>query len=102
MLVLFFSSRNGWDTCHSIATWSERLGVQVNGEKHDWWGVNDRKWTLLVEQLIKTDPAFSEIADEIKNFERHLDRAAVEWIVTMREGNPFNANFIRLYSPRPF
>ncbi len=81
-----FLVRNGWDTCHSIATWSKRLGVHVNGEKHDWWGVEDRKWLLLVEQLVKTDPIFSEIADEIKHFERHLDRAAIEWIVTMREG----------------
>ena len=81
-----FLVRNGWDTCHSIANWSQRLGVEVNGEKHDWWGVNDRKWQLLVEQLVKTDPAFSKIADEIKHFERHLDRAAVEWIVTMKEG----------------
>ena len=81
-----FLVRNGWDTCHSIATWSKRLGVETNGEKHDWWGVNDRKWQLLVEQLVKTDPLFSESADEVKHFERHLDRAAVEWIVTMREG----------------
>ena len=41
---------------------------------------------LLVEQLVKTDPVFSQTADEVKYFERHLDRAAVEWIVTMREG----------------
>ena len=81
-----FLVRNGWDTCHSIATWSERLGVQINGEKHDWWGVDDRKWRLLVEQLVKTDPALSEVTDEIKHFERHIDRAAVEWLVTMREG----------------
>lgn len=81
-----FLTRNGWDTCHSIANWSERLGVQISGEKHDWWGVDDRKWRLLVEQLVKTDPAFSEIIGEVKHFERHLDRAAVEWIVTMREG----------------
>ena len=81
-----FLVRNGWDTCRSIATWSKRLGVEINGEKHDWWGVNDRKWHLLVEQLVETDPFFSEIADEIKQFERHLDRAAVEWIVTMQEG----------------
>ena len=60
--------------------------MQVSGEKHDWWGVNDRKWRLLVEQLVKTEPALSEISDEIKHFERHLDRAAVEWIVTMLEG----------------
>lgn len=81
-----FLVRNGWDTCHSIATWSERLGVQINGKRHDWWGVDDRKWRLLVEQLVKTDPVLSEVTDEIKHFERHLDRAAVEWLVTMREG----------------
>ena len=81
-----FLVRNGWDTCHSIANWSKRLGVHVNGEKHDWWGVEDRKWKLLSEQLAKTDPAFSEIANEVAHFERHLDRAAVEWIITMREG----------------
>lgn len=81
-----FLVRNGWDTCHSIATWSKRLGVQVNGKKHDWWGTDDRKWQLLVEQLVKTDLMFSGIADEVKHFERHLDRAAVEWILTMQEG----------------
>lgn len=81
-----FLVRNGWDTCHSIANWSKRLGVHVNGEKHDWWGAEDRKWRLLVEQLVKTDPTFSEIADKIAHFDRHLDRAAVEWIITMQEG----------------
>ncbi len=81
-----FLVRNGWDTCHSIATWSKRLGVQVNGKKHDWWGIHDRKWQILVEQLVKTDLIFSGIADEVKHFERHLDRAAVEWILTMQEG----------------
>ncbi len=81
-----FLVRNGWDTCQSIAAWSKRLGVEINGEKHDWWGVNDRKWQLLVEQLVKTDPIFSEITDEIKGLEKHLDRATVEWIVTMQEG----------------
>ncbi len=81
-----FLVRNGWDTSQSIATWSKRLGVHRNGEKHDWWGVEDRKWRLMVEQLVGTDPVLSEIADKIKHFERHLDRAAVEWIVTMQEG----------------
>ena len=81
-----FLVRNGWDTCHSIATWSERLGVRVNGETHDWWGVEDRKWHLLVEQLVEPDLVFAECAAEIQHFDRHLDRAMVEWIVTMREG----------------
>ncbi len=81
-----FLVRNGWDTCHSIANWSKRLGGEVNNETHDWWGVNDRKWEFLVEQLVKTDSIFAGIVDEIKQFERHLDRAAVEWIITMQEG----------------
>ena len=81
-----FLVRNGWDTCQSIAAWSKRLGVQVNGEKHDWWGVNDRKWRLIAEQLVETDPVFSKIAGEIKQFDRHLDRAAIEWIIAMQEG----------------
>ena len=81
-----FLVRNGWDTCHSIANWSQRLSVEINGEKHDWWGVNDRKWRLLVEQLVKTDPIFAEIAGEVKHFDRHLDRAAIEWTITMQEG----------------
>ena len=81
-----FLVRNGWDTCHSIANWSQRLGGEVNSEKHDWWGVNDRKWRLIAEQLVKTDPIFAEIADEVKHFDRHLDRAAIEWTLTMQEG----------------
>ena len=27
-----FLVRNGWDTCQSIAAWSKRLGVEINGE----------------------------------------------------------------------
>ncbi len=78
--------RNGWDTCQSIASWSERNGVYRNDETHDWWGVNNRKWELLVEQLVYTDTDFQEVAVELGNFDRHLDRAVVEWVVTMREG----------------
>ena len=81
-----FLIRNGWDTCQSIAAWSKRLGIQVKGETHDWWGVDDRKWRLLVEQLVATDDDMKEIVSEIRNLDQHLDRAAVEWVVTMREG----------------
>ena len=88
-----FLVRNGWDTCHSIAAWSERLGVQVNGETHDWWGVNNRKWQLLVEQLVATDVDLKDIVEDVKNFDRHLDRAAIEWVVTMREGLNVKQNF---------
>ena len=81
-----FLVRNGWDTCHSIANWSKRLGAQVNGEKHDWWGVDDRKWKLIIDQLVTTDADLKNIVEDVKNFDRHLDRASVEWVLTMREG----------------
>lgn len=81
-----FLTRNGWDTCQSIATWSERNGVDMNGVRHDWWGVNNRKWDLLVEQLVHTDPDMYKFASEVSSFDQHLDRATVEWIVSMREG----------------
>jgi hypothetical protein len=81
-----FLVRNGWDTCASIQGWSKRLGIQTNDEIHDWWGVNHRKWHLLVNQLVATHPDFKGIVEEVRNFECQTDRAAVEWIVTMREG----------------
>ena len=81
-----FLVRNGWDTCHSIDAWSKRLGVQVNGETHDWWGADNRKWKLMVDQLVSTDDDLNEIVEDVINFDRHLDRAVVEWVVTMREG----------------
>ncbi len=81
-----FLVRNGWDTCTSIAAWSDRLGIQLNGETHDWWGVNSRKWQLLVDQLVSTDIDLKDILEDIKNSKSHLERAVVEWVVTMREG----------------
>ncbi len=81
-----FLIRNGWDTCHSIAAWSERHGIYNNDETHDWWGVNNRKWDLLVEQLVYTNADFQEVAEEVSKLNQHLDKAVVEWIVTMQEG----------------
>ena len=81
-----FLVRNGWDTCHSITKWSQRLGTQVQDETHDWWGVNDRKWHLLVDQLVAENSELGKLTSEIKNFDDRGDRSAVEWILTMREG----------------
>lgn len=81
-----FLVRNGWDTCRSIERWSERLGQNVAGETHDWWGIDRRKWKLLVEQLIPEHADLAPHMNEIKSFTRHVDMAAVEWVVTMREG----------------
>lgn len=83
-----FLSRSGVETCCSISAWSKRLGKIKNSEIHDWWGVNDRKWKFLVEQLI---PLHSDLAKHTTSMPTldHEARAAVEWIVTMREGMNF-------------
>ncbi len=81
-----FLVRNGWDTCHSIMGWSNRLGEQVGGEKHDWWGVNRRKWNLLIDQLLLEHADLAVCAEDMRAWTKHTDMAAVEWIITMREG----------------
>ena len=81
-----FLYRNGGDTCHSIRYWSERLGIEDRGEKHDWWGRDDRKWRLLCEEVVAFDNKLAPYIDEISQFSNHEHRAAVEWIVTMKEG----------------
>lgn len=81
-----FLVRNGADTCRSVASWSARHGSSTPAETLDWWGRDDRKWTLMVEQLVRSDTLLGPLADTIAGFERQPDRAAVEWILTMREG----------------
>ena len=78
--------RNGWDTIRSIDRWSDRLGETQDGEQHDWWGVNDRKWRLLVEQVATTHPELARKKAELRAIDRHVDRAALEWALTMQEG----------------
>ena len=81
-----FLVRNGWDTCQSIDGWSKRLGTNVEDDTHDWWGLNNRKWHLLVDLVAAKNPAFQENIKAIKNYSNHIDMAAVEWILTMQEG----------------
>ncbi|MEJ2609107.1 MAG: sulfotransferase [Candidatus Thiodiazotropha sp.] len=81
-----FLYRNGYDTCHSINNWSKRLGVTINNETHDWWGLNNRKWHLLCDQIVAYDEALGPHLNIIKKYTDHELRAAVEWIVTMKEG----------------
>ncbi|HHT9109540.1 MAG TPA: sulfotransferase family protein [Candidatus Brocadiaceae bacterium] len=81
-----FLVRNGWDTIQSIEEWSTRYAVKTDNTVHDWWGVNNRKWYLLVDQIVSNDHVFSKIQNEVRNFTNQVDMAAVEWIVTMREG----------------
>lgn len=81
-----FLARDGWDTCGSINSWSQRLGTQANGEVHDWWGADNRKWFFLLDQIVPEHPDLAPHVEAMRGWEDHRDRAAVEWIVTMREG----------------
>ena len=73
--------RDGWQTAASIAAWSERHGQAAR----DWWGNRDRKWRVLVDQVIRPDPYFAALAGELDAIASHTDRAAIEWLATSRE-----------------
>jgi len=81
-----FLSRDGWDTCASIERWSSRLGTNIGDEIHDWWGVNRRKWNLLVDQIIPEHQDLALHAEVLRALTDQRAMAATEWIVTMREG----------------
>jgi hypothetical protein len=81
-----FLVRNGWDTARSIAEWSRTHCVNHGGNIENWWGLNLRKWNLMVEQLIPNEPLLSPYQDEIRNLSRQEDMAAVEWILAMQQG----------------
>ena len=81
-----FLVRNGIDTCSSIEKWSSRLGTKNNGETHDWWGINNRKWNLFKNQVLKKDAYFKDIYSVLDNLSNHTDMAVLEWIATMRQG----------------
>lgn len=81
--------RDGWDTIRSIDRWSDRLGETRNGETHDWWGVDDRKWRLFVTQVAAAHDALAGREDEVLSITRHVDRAALEWALSMQEGRAY-------------
>ena len=78
-----FLVRDGWQTCSSIKKWSERLGVTDGAETHDWWGIDDRKWKLFVNEIIDSNPIEKEQMFALKD---HTNRAALEWAYSMQEG----------------
>ncbi len=81
-----FLYRNPWDTIVSTAEWSRQNSSTNNGRVEDWWGVNKRKWKLIVEQVVPYDPYLGIYCNEIAAFDKQTDMAAVEWIVTMNKG----------------
>jgi hypothetical protein len=80
-----FLIRNGTDACRSVAQWSKEFGHYDGGSSVDWWGKDDRKWLCLVNDLVRKDVELAPLAETIAAYNSHIDRAAVEWVVTMRE-----------------
>lgn len=81
-----FITRSGADAVPSVVKWSERLGVRSGEHTDDWWGRDDIKWRYLREQMILRDAAYESIWPLVTRDLDHANRAALEWIVTMREG----------------
>ncbi|MFM2189925.1 MAG: hypothetical protein RL491_311 [Bacteroidota bacterium] len=79
-----FLSRNAADTISSTANWTVKHRIDAANE--DWWGVDGRKWKLLVEQVVPQDEDLSKHVDIIKGLTSESDKAAVEWIVSMNHG----------------
>lgn len=77
-----FLHRNAKETIASTVIWSD--SHRQAGD--DWWGVDRRKWKLLVEQVVQGDELLSPFRDAIAGFTAQTDMAAVEWIVTMNRG----------------
>jgi len=88
-----FLTRNGWDTCNSISNWSDRLGLKVKSEIHDWWGKDRRKWNLLIDEIVLEHSDLAPLIPQIHDLSNQSDMAAVEWIVTMREGLKLQEQF---------
>lgn len=81
-----FLVRSGWDTCLSIEQWSRANGREGPAGAVDWWGVDRRKWRLLIDEIAANDPAFAPLVAELRALDSQRDMAAVEWVLTMREG----------------
>ncbi len=83
---IVFIMRNGCDACQSIARWSNSHQIHHNNILEDWWGRNNIKWYYLYSQFIQKDMAFEKLRHLPADAYDQTNRAAIEWIITMREG----------------
>jgi len=81
-----FITRNGYDTLKSISNWSKRLGQTKNEKNYNWWGVDGKKWSHICNELVPQSSLLKEKHEDIFSLKSNIDKAAVEWIVTMEYG----------------
>ncbi len=81
-----FLTRSGADAVPSVVRWSTQFGLKCEAHIADWWGRNDTKWDYLREQIILSDTRYREVWSAAQREPDHTNRAALEWVMTMREG----------------
>lgn len=79
-----FLHRRREETIASTAKWSEQHGNAMTGE--NWWGANNRKWNLLLEQVATHDESLSGMMDHLRTLTSDSEKASVEWTATMNYG----------------
>lgn len=74
--------RSPWSTFKSVAGWSDSHATK----DADWWGVRDQKWEILWTQGVLHNSDNSDLValDLARETDHHV-RAALEWVVTMRD-----------------
>lgn len=77
--------RDGVQTCASIDRWSKTESLTRDAGQEDWWGLEGRKWNVIVEQLVPEHDDLADLQPILRNTEDDRDRAVVEWIVSSRE-----------------
>jgi len=83
---IIFITRSGVDAIASIAKWSEVNTLEQGDSVEDWWGRNDAKWHYLCAQVLSL-PAYQESLSGVDlQALDHVNRAALEWLVTMDAG----------------
>lgn len=83
--VFIALQRDGVHTCSSIDRWSKLEGRESAEGEEDWWGLDSRKWHLMIDQLVPEHPDLFEIHAKLRSVTDDRDRAAVEWILSSRE-----------------
>ncbi|MCB0014106.1 MAG: sulfotransferase, partial [Anaerolineales bacterium] len=80
-----FLVRDGEQTVASINHWSRRNRRQTQAVE-DWWGVDNYKWQLLLHEILPSEPLLAHLQAELQQEQAEINKAAVEWIVTVQEG----------------
>ena len=76
--VLVYAHRDWRDVINSIPKWNKNHALG----NADWWGLNDRKWSRIVQELIlESDYNLKKYSDS----DNDMIRALIEWILTTEE-----------------